>query len=110
MSDKPTIPAPQYTLIEAHEHLLSRWRSARLAEVRALARLPGPPGPKGERGPAGEKGERGVKGEHRPQRRRPDAAAATGRGDGRSRHSKPHRVTTQDGGRTLRWAMGDVGA
>ena len=65
MSEKSTIPAPQYTLIEALGVCLAMCQRA-LAEVRALARIPGPPGetgPEGKRGLAGERGEKGERGE-----------------------------------------------
>lgn len=63
MSDK--IPAPQYTMHEAIGVCLAMCHRA-LAEVRTLARIPGPQGetgPEGRRGPVGEKGERGERGE-----------------------------------------------
>jgi hypothetical protein len=56
MSDKPQ------TLTDAIGICLAISQRC-LAEVRALARLPGPPGSQGECGPAGEKGEDGAKGE-----------------------------------------------
>jgi integrin beta 3 len=65
MNDKSIIPSPQYTLAEAISVCLAMCHRA-LAEVRALARVPGPPGQigaEGKRGPQGEKGERGEKGD-----------------------------------------------
>jgi hypothetical protein len=56
MSDKPQ------TLADAIAICLAISQRC-LAEVRALARAPGPPGSKGECGPAGEKGEDGARGE-----------------------------------------------
>jgi integrin beta 3 len=133
MSDKPTIPAPQYTLNEAMGVCLAMCHRA-LAEVRALARIPGPPGEtgaEGKRGPSGEKGEKGERGEPGKQ----GAIGPSGidgkngeRGpkgeNGRNasdltflqdyvveqvgRALKTGTMTTPDGGRTLRWAMGDV--
>ena len=127
MSDKPMIPAPTYSLIEGFGVCLALGRQA-LAEVRTLARMPGPPG---ECGPRGEPGEKGVDGEAGPQ-------GATGPAglDGRDglpgpkgepgrpaadlgflqnyvteqvgRAFKTATVTTADGGRTLRWAIGDT--
>jgi len=106
MSENPIIPAPQYTLNEAIGVCLALCQRA-LAEVRALARIPGP---RGERGPPGEtgiKGERGPKGE-------------TGRNasdltflqeyivDQLDRTLKAGKLTTSDGGRTLQWAIGDA--
>jgi hypothetical protein len=100
------IPAPQYTIHEALGVCLDAALRA-LAEVRALARVPGPrgePGPEGKRGPQGE---RGVKGE-------------TGRNasdltflqdyvtEQVGRAIKTASVTTADGGRTLRWAIGET--
>jgi integrin beta 3 len=127
MSEKPMIPAPTYSLIEGFGVCLALGRQA-LAEVRTLARMPGPPG---ERGPRGEPGEKGGHGEAGPQ-------GATGPAglDGRDglpgpkgepgrpaadlgflqnyvteqvgRAFKTATVTTADGGRTLRWAIGDT--
>ena len=127
MSEKPMIPAPTYSLIEGFGVCLALGRQA-LAEVRTLARMPGPPG---ERGPRGEPGEKGGHGEAGPQ-------GATGPAglDGRDGLSGPKgepgrpaadlgflqnyvteqvgrafktaTVTTADGGRTLRWAIGDT--
>src|SRR5580765_272507 len=56
MSDKPQ------TLTDAIGICLAISQRC-LAEVRALARMPGPPGARGECGPAGEPGERGERGE-----------------------------------------------
>jgi hypothetical protein len=58
MTDKP---AP-HTLTDAIGVCLAISQRC-LAEVRALARAPGPPGSKGECGPAGEPGEQGERGE-----------------------------------------------
>jgi integrin beta 3 len=133
MSEKPMIPAPTYTLIEGFGVCLTMSHRA-LAEVRTLARMPGPPGDtgpegkcgpqgetgaKGERGEPGEQGavgpsgiagkdgERGAKGE--PGRNAADltylqdyAAEQVGRA------LKTATVMTPDGGRTLRWAIGDT--
>lgn len=100
------IPAPQYTLHEAIGVCLRMGQLA-LDEVRALARMPGPKGDRGEQGKQGPPGERGTKGE-------------TGRNasdltflqdyvvEQVGRAIKTASVTTQDGGRTLRWAIGET--
>jgi hypothetical protein len=65
MTDKPHIPAPHYTWLEALGASLALARRA-IDEVRALARMPGPPGdtgPEGKRGVQGERGEKGERGE-----------------------------------------------
>ena len=100
------IPAPQYTLHEAIGVCLALCQRA-LSEVRALAPMPGPRGERGEQGKQGPPGERGVKGE-------------TGRNasdltylqsyvvEQVGRAIKTATVTTADGGRTLRWAIGET--
>ena len=127
MSEKPMIPAPQYTLFEAMGVNLAMSHRA-LAEVRALARMPGPPGdtgPEGKRGLQGERGEPGTSGAIGP----PGIDGKNGeRGEkgepGRNasdltflqdyaveqigRAFKTASVTTPDGGRTLRVAIGDT--
>jgi len=106
MSENPTIPAPHYTLNEAIGVCLALCQRA-LAEVRALARLPGP---RGERGPTGEtglKGERGPKGE--PGRNATDLTYLQEYiVEQVDRTLKTGKLTTSDGGRTLRWAIGDA--
>lgn len=65
MSEKPIIPAPQYTPWDVLRVCLALAHRA-VAEVRALARIPGPPGdpgPEGKRGLKGDPGEQGVCGE-----------------------------------------------
>lgn len=65
MNEKPMIPAPQYTLSETMGVCLAMCHRA-LAEVRTLARMPGPPGetgPEGKRGLKGDPGEKGERGE-----------------------------------------------
>jgi hypothetical protein len=108
MSDTPTIPAPQYTLHEAIGVCLAMCERA-LAEIRALARLPGPrgePGPEGKQGPIGEKGERGAKGE--PGRNASDLTLVDEHIEQRvERAIDAITVTTPDGGRTLRLTFGD---
>jgi hypothetical protein len=130
MSEKPMIPAPTYSLIEGFGVCLAMCHRA-LAEVRTLARMPGPPGdtgPEGKRGQQGERGEKGDCGEPgaigppgiegkngepgqkgEPGRNAADltylqdyAAEQVGRA------IKTSTVTTVDGGRTLRWAIGDT--
>ena len=100
------IPAPQYTLLEAIGVCLALCQRA-LSEVRALAPMPGPRGERGEQGKQGPPGDRGVKGE-------------TGRNasdltflqdyvtEQVGRAIKTASVTTADGGRTLRWAIGET--
>ena len=100
------IPAPQYTLHEAIGVCLALCQRA-LSEVRALAPMPGPRGERGEQGKQGPPGERGTKGE-------------TGRNasdltflqdyvvEQVGRAIKTASVTTSDGGRTLRWAIGET--
>jgi integrin beta 3 len=133
MSENPMIPAPQYTLHEAIGVCLAMCQRA-LAEVRALARLPGPPGDTGPEGKRGLQGEPGQKGE-RGEPGNPGAIGPPG-GDGkpgeRGQKGEPGRnaadltylqnyaaeqvgrafktatVTTSDGGRTLRWAIGET--
>jgi hypothetical protein len=109
MSEHPTIPAPQYTLTEAMSVCLAMCERA-LAEVRALARLPGPrgePGVEGKPGPAGEKGEPGAKGE--PGRNASDLNYLQNyAAEQVARALKAATMTTPDGGRTLRWAIGDA--
>ena len=128
-----TIPTPQYTLNEAISVCLAMCQRA-LAEVRALARIPGPagetgpegrPGAKGEPGEKGERGEAGKQGEMGP-------AGINGKEGERGAKGEPGRnaadlnflqdyvveqvgravkaasFTSPDGGRTLRWAIGDI--
>lgn len=133
MSEKPMIPAPQYTLNEAMGVCLAMCHRA-LTEVRALARMPGPPGetgPEGKRGLKGDAGERGERGEPgKPGAMGPAGADGKdgergAKGDpGRNatdltlieemieqrveRRLKAAKLTTDDGGRTLRWAIGET--
>ena len=100
------IPAPQYTLHEAIGVCLALCQRA-LSEVRALTPMPGPRGERGEQGKQGPPGERGVKGE--TGRNASDLtflqdciAEQVGRA------IKTATVTTADGGRTLRWAIGET--
>src|SRR5215510_15271406 len=106
MDDKTTIPSPQYTLNEAIGVCLALCQRA-LAEVRALARIPGP---RGERGPPGEigiKGERGPKGES--GRNASDLTFLQEYVvEQVEKTLKTGKVTTPDGGRTLRWVLGDT--
>ena len=103
MSD---IPSPQYTLIEAVSVCLAMCERC-VAEVRALALLPGPPGEKGERGEQGlmgPAGERGAKGE--AGRNASDLALLQQGIDERiEAHFKAMSVATPDGGRTLNWSL-----
>jgi integrin beta 3 len=137
MNDKPMIPAPQYTLIEGFGVCLAMCHRA-LAEVRALARIPGPPGktgPEGKPGLRGEIGEKGERGEVGPQGTI-GPAGLDGRDGLPGPKGEPGRnasdltllqeqieqrvertiertiaailVTTPDGGRTLHWKIGDA--
>jgi Collagen triple helix repeat (20 copies) len=132
MSENHTIPAPQYSWNEAIGTAIALGQRA-LAEVRALARMPGPPGeigPEGKRGLQGERGEKGERGEPG----KPGAIGPAGE-DGKpgapGQKGEPGRnasdltllqehieqrveraidaitVTTPDGGRTLRLTFGD---
>src|SRR4029077_19931084 len=100
------IPAPQYTLHEAIGVCLAMCQRA-LSEVRALAPMPGPRGERGEQGKQGPPGDRGIKGDTGR-----NAADLTFLQDyvteqvGRA--IKTASVTTADGGRTLRWAIGET--
>jgi hypothetical protein len=106
MSEKPMIPAPQYTLNEAIGVSLALGHRA-LEEARALARTPGPKGDRGEPGKAGPPGERGIKGE--TGRNAADLALLQQYIDERvERTIKAASFTTADNGRTLRWAIGDT--
>jgi integrin beta 3 len=127
------LPSPQYTWNEAIGVCLAMCHRA-LAEVRALARMPGPPGETGPEGKRGLQGERGEKGE-RGEAGKPGAIGAAGidgrngergqKGDpGRNasdltyiedriteqvgRALKTATFTSSDGGRTLRWALGEA--
>ena len=97
------IPAPQYTLNDAIGVCLAMCQRA-LAEVRALARMPGPPGeigPEGKRGPPGEKGD--------PGRNAADLDYLQNMINQRvERTIKATSFTTPDGGRTLLWAIGEA--
>ena len=103
-----TIPVPQYTLHEAIGVCLAMCERA-LAEIRALARLPGPrgeQGPEGKQGPIGERGEAGARGE--PGRNASDLNYLQNyAGEQVARALKTATMTTPDGGRTLRWTVGD---
>src|SRR4029077_8153761 len=59
MSEKSTVPGPQYTWVEGLGVALALAQRC-MDELRILARTPGP---EGRRGPVGEKGERGERGE-----------------------------------------------
>jgi Collagen triple helix repeat (20 copies) len=133
MSENPTIPAPQYNWNEAIGTAIALGQRA-LAEVRALARMPGPPGetgPEGKRGAKGETGERGERGEAGKQGAmgpagsdgkdgKPGAKGEPGRNatdlnylqdyavEQVARALKTATMTTLDGGRTLRWKIGDA--
>jgi len=128
-----SIPAPQYTFNEAIGVCLAMCQRA-LSEVRSLARMPGPPGDTGPEGKRGLQGERGEKGE-RGEPGKPGAVGAAGidgRNGERGAKGEPGRnasdltyleerqadllgrvlktatFTTPDGGRTLRWAVGEA--
>jgi hypothetical protein len=128
-----SIPAPQYTLNEAIGVCLAMCQRA-LTEVRALARMPGPPGdtgPEGKRGLQGERGEKGERGEA-GKSGVTGAPGIDGKNGERGQKGEPGRnasdltyledrvveqvgralktatFTTPDGGRTLRWAVGEA--
>jgi Collagen triple helix repeat (20 copies) len=133
MSEKPLIPAPQYTLNEAIGVCLAMCHRA-IAEVRALARMPGPPGETGPEGKCGPQGERGEKGEHGEAgiQGATGPAGADGKDGAPGQKGEPGRnaadltylqdyaaeqvaralktatMTSPDGGRTLHWKIGDV--
>jgi integrin beta 3 len=103
MNDKPTIPGPQYTWAEGLGTALALGQRC-LAEMRTLALTPGP---EGKPGPAGKDGERGQKGE--AGRNASDLALLQQYIDERvERTIKAAAITTPDGGRTLRWVLGDT--
>jgi hypothetical protein len=100
------IPAPQYTLHEAIGVCLAMCQRA-LSEVRALAPMPGPRGERGEQGKQGPPGDRGIKGE--TGRNASDLTYLEDRvAEQIGRAFKTASVTTADGGRTLRWAIGET--
>jgi collagen type III alpha len=100
------IPAPQYTFNDALGVCLALCQRAML-EVRALARLPGPQGPAGAPGLDGKEGARGQKGD--PGRNASDLGYLQDYiAEQVDRTFKTGAVTTQDGGRTLLWRLGDT--
>jgi len=100
------IPAPQYTLHEAIGVCLAMCQRA-LSEVRALAPMPGPRGERGEQGKQGPPGDRGVKGE--TGRNASDLTYLEERVvEQVGRVLKTATFMSPDGGRTLRWAIGDT--
>jgi integrin beta 3 len=133
MDQKTTIPPPQYTVNEAISVCLAVCQRA-LTEVRLLARIPGPAGetgPEGKRGSNGEigaKGDRGEAGKQGP----PGVPGIDGKNGERgpkgesgrnasdlgylqdfvleqvAKTLKTGKITTEDGGRTLRWILGDI--
>ena len=106
MSENSTIPAPQYTFNEAIGVCLALCQRC-LAEVRALARIPGPRGERGPPGETGVKGERGPKGES--GRNATDLTFLQEYVlEQVDRTLKNGKITTPDGGRTLRWILGDA--
>ena len=121
------IPAPQYSWLEGLSTALAMGQRA-LAEVRALARMPGPEGKPGEKGDIGEKGDRGEAGAQGPmgpagvdgKNGEPGPKGEPGRpaadltylqnyvNEQVGRALKVASFTSPDGGRTLRWAIGDM--
>ena len=117
---------PQYTLNDVMGVCLAMCERA-LTEVRALARLPGP---EGKRGPTGEKGDRGERGETGKQGLA-GPVGIDGKDGERGPKGEPGRnaadltllqeqieeriertlaaisMTSPDGGRTLRWSVGE---
>jgi hypothetical protein len=133
MTEKTTVPAPQYTINEAIGVCLATCERA-LMEVRALARIPGPAGemgPEGKQGQPGAEGKRGERGEHGEAGKQGPAGlpGIDGKDGARGPKGEPGRnasdltvvqeyvveqvaralktVTTPDGGRTLQWNLGD---
>lgn len=124
MSEKPIIPGPQYSWVEGLGAALALGQRC-MAELRILARMPGPEGkrgPIGEKGANGERGEpgkvgstglpgkdgldgeRGQKGE--PGRNATDLTLLFDRIDERiEQHFHVAALTTPDGGRTMHWSM-----
>jgi collagen type III alpha len=127
------LPPPQYTWNEAIGVCLAMGQRA-LAEVRALARMPGSAGETGSEGKRGLQGERGEKGE-RGEPGKPGAigpAGVDGKNGERGQKGEPGRnaadltylqdyaaeqvartfktatFTTPDGGRTWRLAVGEA--
>ena len=101
-----SVPGPQYTWAEGLGAALALAHHC-LAELRTLARTPGPAGARGPAGPAGDRGERGQKGE--TGRNAADLALLQQYIDERlERTIKTAALTSSDGGRTLRWAIGDT--
>lgn len=133
MNEKSMIPKPQYTLNETIGVCLAMCHRA-VAEVRALAQLPGPPGEagpegkRGQKGDTGEKGDRGDVGKQGPI----GPAGLDGKDGERGARGDPGRnaadlillqeyidqriermieattITTPDNGRTLHWALGGI--
>lgn len=124
MSEKPIIPGPQYTWVEGLGAALALGQRC-MAELRALARTPGP---EGKRGLAGEKGDNGERGE--PGKVGPAGLPGKDGLDGeRGQKGEPGRnatdltllfdriderieqrfqivtLTTPDGGRTMHWSV-----
>jgi len=137
MSEKPTIPrpavavpGPQYTKDEGIGAALALGQRC-MDELRTLARTPGPEGKRGPAGEKGDKGERGEVGKDGPAGH-PGKDGIDGRDGERGQKGEPGRnaadltllqqyidervertlkaasITTSDGGRTLRWAMGET--
>jgi len=101
-----SIPGPQYTWAEGLGAALALAQQC-LTELRTLARTPGPAGARGPAGPTGDRGERGQKGE--TGRNAADLALLQQYIDDRvERTIKAASITSSDGGRTLRWAIGDT--
>ena len=99
------IPAPQYTLHEAIGVCLAMCQRA-LSEVRALAPTAGTTW-RERQARASRREANAVQGRDRPQRQRPDVPA--GLRSSRSVRAVQDRIGHHaDGGRTLRWAIGDT--
>ena len=115
MTDNTAIPASQWEAIS----LSLTMSQVALTEVRALSRLPGPkgePGPQGERGEKGPPGHAGLDGRDgmpgpkgEPGRNASDVTLIERMIEQRVGLAiKAASFTSPDGGRTLRWAIGDT--
>lgn len=115
MTDKTAIPASQWEAIS----VCLTMSQAALTEVRALSRLPGPqgdPGPQGERGEQGPAGAAGLDGRDglsgpkgEPGRNASDITLIEKMIEQRVGLAiKAASFTSPDGGRTLRWAIGET--
>ena len=127
MSEKSTIPGPQYTWQETVGAALALGQHC-MAELRALARMPGQEGKRGEKGEKGDKGNRGEPG-LAGLAGRPGKDGMDGKDGERGQKGEPGKnaadltllfdrideqierrfllatMMTPDGGRTMQWSM-----